>query len=383
MSLPKSLTRPQSGPRPASRGTFRRLATATGTVLLLAGCGGSGEGEEGGTLLWVSSFVTQEHPYSQGFEAWMDAVTEATDGEVTFETSYNGALCQSAESLDCAGSRTADISMIAAAYTPEIVLANIGGVAFQSGDPQAVGDAMNALYAKEEAFQAEYADRGVRMLYAFGDSKPVIATTTEVDSLGALDGLTARTGGAMSTGVVPLGIKPVAIAPEEIYESMERGVVDASVLPVPSQVDYRLQEVAPHFYDIGAFTGVYSTLAHVISTDTWESLPADVQEAMTAASEEIAGAFQARFVVPDIERGCGLLADAGRELQEIGPVEAGEAWAAEGASQQRDDWIELATESGVDDPEAYFDRYVAALESAEATGEGTPENHEICAGTAG
>ncbi|SNR81097.1 TRAP-type C4-dicarboxylate transport system, substrate-binding protein [Blastococcus mobilis] len=347
---------------------------------LLAACGsdgsdsGSGSGSE--VQLTVSSFLTEDHPASRGFEAWMEEVTERTDGAVTFETFYNGSLCGAADSIACAEDRTADIVMSVPAYNPEMTLANIGSVAFQTSDLQANQDALNKLYQDNEDYRAEYENRGLTMLYTFNNSMPVLASVEPVSSLDQIAGMSLRASGSMSTGIAALGANPVAIDPAEIYESLERGVVDGATFPLESVVDYRLTEVAPHVYDLGEYMGSYAMNAYTMNLDAFESLSEDQQAVVREVSEEIAGSYVEEFLVPTMEENCSALAETGTTVERLGPDEVGQAWAERAGDAQRAAWEESAAE--LTDAPAMFDAYLSNIEEA-STGE-APTTAEICAG---
>lgn len=360
--------------------TSRKLATAAVALALplaLAGCSdGSGASGGGSQTLTFSTFLTEDHPASVAAEAWMAQVTEATDGQVEFETFYNASLCEAPESIACAESRTADVVMAVPAYTPEMQLANIGSTTFITKDLQANSDAINALYADNEDFQAEYSDRGQRMLFQFNNSMPVLVTKDAVPSFSSLAGKDIRASGSMVNGISALGVNPVAIDPAEIYESLERGVVAGAAFPVESVVDYRLTEVAPHAYDLGEWMGSYAMNSYTMNQDAYDSLSADQQEAIDTVSADIAGGYVEEFLIPAVEDNCRALAAEGIELQSLGPVEEGEAWVAEGGGSQESTWVEAAT-SATDDAGAFYNSYVDRVEQLESGD--APTTAEICA----
>ncbi|WP_185995915.1 TRAP transporter substrate-binding protein DctP [Nocardioides campestrisoli] len=352
------------------------LLAATSLGLLTACGGGGASSSDGEVTLTFASFLTEEHPASVAGDAWMKEVTERTDGAVTFETFYNGSLCGAPDSISCAEDRTADVVMAVPAYNPDMTLANIGSNAFVTSDLQANGDALNKLYQENDDFRAEYEDRGLTMLWTFNNSMPVMASVDEVGSLEDIDGMSVRASGAMSTGIAALGANPVAVDPAEIYESLERGVVEGAAFPLESIVDYRLTEVAPHVYDLGEFMGSYAMNAYTMNLDAFESLSDDHQDAIREVSEEIAGRYVADYLIPTMEENCRSLADAGTTVDRLGPEALGEKWADEAGDEQRQAWEMAASE--YTDATAMFDAYLANIE--EASSGDAPTTAEICAG---
>jgi TRAP-type transport system periplasmic protein len=71
-----------------------------------------------------------------------------------------------------------------------------------------------------------------------------------------------------------LGATPVTISPDEIYTSMERGVVDGFMWPNVGVISWGLQEVTKYVIDPGVFQMEPATL---INMDKWKKIPKDVQ----------------------------------------------------------------------------------------------------------
>ena len=160
------------------------------TVLAISAC--SGAGSDDSITLSVNYPVSEDHAATQAFIAYADAVTDRTDGAVTFEHHYNAALCELPEAIECASNGTVDISFATHAYTPELPLANLSSTAFVATDLQAAADAHNQLHAEHDAYAAEFDDRDVQILFHLANSAPVVAMAEPIDSLADLRGRLAR-----------------------------------------------------------------------------------------------------------------------------------------------------------------------------------------------
>jgi TRAP-type C4-dicarboxylate transport system substrate-binding protein len=71
-----------------------------------------------------------------------------------------------------------------------------------------------------------------------------------------------------------LGATPVTISPDEIYTSMERGVVDGFMWPNVGVISWGLQEVTKYVIDPGVFQMEPATM---INMDKWKTIPKDMQ----------------------------------------------------------------------------------------------------------
>src|SRR5690606_11624479 len=94
-------------------------AAALGAIaLVMAGCAstenGNGNGE-GDDTVYTRSYATSVGQGDHGSvanQAWMDLVTERTDGRVQFEAFWQEALCKTPELLDCTRDGRADITPV-------------------------------------------------------------------------------------------------------------------------------------------------------------------------------------------------------------------------------------------------------------------------------
>ncbi len=71
-----------------------------------------------------------------------------------------------------------------------------------------------------------------------------------------------------------LGASPVTISPDEIYTSMERGVVDGFMWPDVGVISWGLQEVTKYVVEPGVFQMEPAT---AINMDKWKKIPKDLQ----------------------------------------------------------------------------------------------------------
>jgi TRAP-type C4-dicarboxylate transport system substrate-binding protein len=102
--------------------------------------------------------------------------------------------------------------------------------------------------------------------------------------LGKLDGKLVRSiGPLVSMMIETWGGKPVFIAPKEVFQSAERGVVDGINMGVATYSAWKLWGVMPHMVQSNLF---YGNIQYMISKKKLESLsPAD-QKALQAAAAE-------------------------------------------------------------------------------------------------
>lgn len=344
---------------------------------LLSACSGGGEGDGGqdSVTLTYASFLTESASHSQAFESWAEAVTEKTDGAVTFDSSYNGALCGAGEIASCVANGTADIGFSSTGYeVTTFPVSSLALTGYMTDDLHAAGEAFGALYEESDVIRNEWEQAGVRPLYNSMPGPNVVGISGEIDDLSDLQNMSLRASGDAGIALQLFGVNPVSMSLAESYEGIERGVVDGISTSVEGFVDARLFEVAPNVYNVGAYAGNGQMFHTMISQSAWDSLDPEVQDIMTEAAQDLEDRFMDEFYQPLAEEQCQVLADAGASVHEIGPESEGEAWATEAQALQVDDW--LKRNPGLDDAQGLFNRYEELVGELEK--EGTFSQEAAC-----
>ena len=135
--------------------------------------------------------------------------------------------------------------------------------------------------------QVEFAPNGVRLLMAMVlPPYNLMTSKREITGLDSMKGLKIRsTGGALDLTVQKIGGVPVQMPAPEVREALSRGTIDAGLFPYPSVTPYGMEaflDWGTQGLNFGSFVATY-----VISQDKWNSLPEDVQLAMTEIGEEL------------------------------------------------------------------------------------------------
>ncbi|GAI92150.1 unnamed protein product, partial [marine sediment metagenome] len=78
---------------------------------------------------------------------------------------------------------------------------------------------------------------------------------------------------------------PVSLPPPETYMNLKTGVVDAVYLSLSQAAVYKIWEVGQYFLDYGA--GGQTGMPIIMNWDSWNALPADIQEIMMELTPEV------------------------------------------------------------------------------------------------
>ncbi|MCW4385492.1 TRAP transporter substrate-binding protein DctP [Salinibacterium sp. SYSU T00001] len=347
-----------------------RLATVgavAAAAMVITGCSGSGGNADGETfdLTWTS-YTTPEGYYSMAMDRWIEIVEEETDGRVTIEPFYSGSLCATMDGLACTKDGRADIAYTSPAFHPaEFPLANVVTVPFVAKDPVAQTKTAMSLFENNEAYASEFEAEGVRPLYFAPVTTSILGTTSEADSYEDLDGLSVRGTARMLKALEIAGANPSAIAVSEIYESIENGVIDAwSSTGLESAItEWNLGEVTPYMTDTQS--GSFINVVAIMNDEVWQSLPSDIQDIMTEASQEVWGGLEGEYLEEIFDTTCDKAAEQGVELSTWSDAEA-EKWADAVGDTLVNDWKSEAEAAGAEDVDAFYEDYLAELETATA-----------------
>ena len=241
------------------------------------------------TLRFADS-LPQSHLFTTELaKPFMEQVTRATNGAVTFEHYPAEQLGKAKDMLSLARTGVADIAFVVPIYiTDKLPLSGVidlpGGFSNSCDGVKAywrLATGNGILAAKD------YAPNGIRILMAVVQPPFQIFTTTrKIETLHDLEGLKLRTaGGAQELTADKLKIVSVKITAPETNEAMGRGTIDGGILAHVSIGAYGLTNMIKYATKGENFGSAALTWA--ISETKWKSLPPDVQKVMAETGERI------------------------------------------------------------------------------------------------
>lgn len=220
---------------------------------------------------------------------FMDAVTAATNGAVTFEHYPAEQLGKAKDMLSLTQSGVADIAFTVPIYISDKL--PLSGVVDLPGGFATSCEGLKAYWALATGdgvlAKKEFAPNNVRVLMVVVQPPfQVFTASKKISSVADLEGLKLRTaGGAQDITARALKIVSVKLTAPETNEAMTRGTIDGGILAHVSIGAYGLTNLIKY-----ATTGENfgsAALTWTISESKWKSLPPNVQKAMTEAGERI------------------------------------------------------------------------------------------------
>ncbi|WP_162794498.1 TRAP transporter substrate-binding protein DctP [Nocardioides houyundeii] len=355
-------------PRSTSSRTRRRagvLTASLASLALLGACagGGSSDTAKDSTTLKFQDIYAPGNAFADASQAYGDAVTKATDGEVDFEFFWSNSVAPTNELASAMNDGLLDMGRVQPPTSPaDFPVVNwlssasfLNSSAFPAGLLQKIGAHLE-FAVDSGALDADLDKQGIRYVAPLALVQQYdLLCKDPVEDLSDFKGLKIRIAGqAWAEAVEELGGTPVTLLPEEIYEGYQRGVVDC-VMTYPSHyVLSGLWELGGHYVPL-QFNG-WNQDGVTISNTAWDSLDEDQQQEMYGGVR----AWIKSFVEDQLEQFWTFATQAGEHGVKFDSVDAG---VQQEIDQFHDkvltDMVDTAPDS-VEDPAGLLEEYEAA-----------------------
>ncbi|MGC5615584.1 C4-dicarboxylate TRAP transporter substrate-binding protein [Georgenia sp. Z1491] len=334
---------------------------ATAASLGLAACGTSAEeGEE--FVLHYTTYSNATSDQSLTVQRWADEVEELTDGGVRVEFHYSESLVGADESVQATLDGRADLAQVGSLYAAsDLSMFTVVELPFETENPEVHMRTIERMYEEDPIYREDFDRQGVRQLFPLPLASAVVGVNEPVESLDELAGRSIRAGGLTAGVLLAAGANPVAMTATDVYESMERGVIDGyTSLALASLPTFGLSDVTPHILDPGI--GVYASSIVVVNEELFDSMPAEYQDAiLTASGNAVDTGLEEMGVLGD--EACADLQANDTEFSSL-PDEDVDAWRESAAADE--DWIARYDDRGYD-AGAVLDTYRQIIEEETAT----------------
>lgn len=318
------------------------------------------------TTLRMNNWLPPTHSMIKGvFEPWIAAVEKATNGQVEIQMT-DASLGAPPRQYDLAIDGIADITFGVVGYTPgRFTLPRIAELPQVGSKGEALSVALWQVYEKMFAKVGEFDE--VKLLGLFTNGTGVVMTTQNtgpITSLADYEGRKFRVGGGVVQQINQmLGGVNVAAPAGEVYEILQQGVADGTLLPADAYPSFDLSGIIANATRVpgGFYT---SSWFLAMNQASWDGLSEDVQQAILSVSGEhfaqLAGAAQDAGDVAGLEK---------MDADGVKTIEADESFVSamtDRLAPIEAEWIAAAEEKGVDGKAALamFREITEKLESA-------------------
>lgn len=296
--------------------TLGRAALLLGIVMVLAACGGrtvddagsggeeaqpadgaqdegeatTGEDRDFSEMEEVTFSSAMQQPptglRSELLQWWGDEISKRTDGKVNFEFFWAGSLVQPQELLSSIEAGIADVGEASSSYDPtRTPIYQALDLPYNASDYWCGVSVPVELARMEGPLRQEIEGNGVVALTGYSSGTFHLITGDAVDGLDQAKGSRLRTfndsRGAMWQKV---GMEPLVLPLSELFEAVDRGVVDGAEWTVYLTDVLSMYEIIKSFAitDSGMVTGNYVFM----SADKWDALPPQAQDVILEVSAE-------------------------------------------------------------------------------------------------
>lgn len=225
--------------------------------------------------------------WTLAIKPWMDELEQRTNGRVKVTPFFPGALTASPQVYDSVRNGLADFGETN--YTTNSGYFPLGEFLGLGSTPSVfvknLAPMFNEIYNKSPALQNETKD--VKILVIHGNLSQSIGTTKKaINTLADLKGLKINvTGGSVVVAQHrALGLSPVSLNAEDVYDALSKGVMDGSWANGTVLNGRRWADVIK--YLVGNIVTSRAGFFLCMNWNTWNKMPKDIQDIITSMTTE-------------------------------------------------------------------------------------------------
>lgn len=209
------------------------------------------------------------------FEPWAKQLESESDGRLKVELYPSATLSKPDVTYESAVKGTIDIGSQAHGYTngrfPLTQIAELPGL---SSSATQMGCILQTLY-EDGTIAGEYEDS--HLLFMYGAGPGALHTTNKLISTPAdMKGMRIRRPSAVAGDIIEsMGASPVGLPANDMYTSLQRGVVDGLSFPWEAVTTFKIDEVTKYHTNIPFYS---SGLMVTMNQDSYDKLPDDLKK---------------------------------------------------------------------------------------------------------
>jgi TRAP-type transport system periplasmic protein len=270
----------------------------------------------------------------QGMQGWVDDVNKTANGAIEVKLFPGGVIADNSNMYDRVTGGVADIGF--AVFGPVSSVfpkTNVGTLPFEARNHREDALALWALYEKG-IIKDEFTKFHPLAFVVFPGL--VIHSKKPIHTLADVKGMKISVEGRVLSQMIPrLGAAPISLQPGELYQSLQRGLVDAVPQGWPSVPTFHLDEVTNFHLEVplGFNTGYVA-----MNNDSYAKLPPEAKAAIDKLSGKV---FVERLVAADDTMQAvgrdATKALPGQTIAQLDPAE--EARWKEAVAPVTEDWV--------------------------------------------
>lgn len=296
-------------------------------------------------------------PFNAVIQKWADEINQKTGGKVKITIYPAETLAKGTDAVPAVKNGIADMGWAIVAFFPgQFPMTEVFTLPVLGIPSSKVGaDALWDVYSENKQMQNEWSS--VHLVGFTVSGSQFIATSKKpVHTMADVKGLKLRVAGFGGTELFKdIGASPVNIAPPDMYDAINKGVLDGCVFDWMGIQSNKLNEVLNY---ASVMPIVYQPQAVIMNKDKWNSLPPDIQKVFNEVGGKYLGEMAATgaFDMADKE-GVANFKKQNKEVITFSPDEV-QKW-TDAAKPVWAKWVESAKAKG--DSQAALDQLMAAI----------------------
>lgn len=228
------------------------------------------------TVLRFSHFYPSTSDINeQIFEPWAKKIEADSNGRLKVEVYPSATISKADTAYESAVKGTIDIGSQVQGYTSgRFPLSQIAELPGLSNSSTQTGCMLQTLY-DNGAIASEYDDSHLLFMFATGPGT-LHSTNKLIKTPEDMRGMRIRRPSAVAGDIIEsMGASPVGLPANDIYTSLQRGVVDGLSFPWEAMATFKLDELTKYHTNMPFYS---SALMVTMNKDKYEGLPEDLKQ---------------------------------------------------------------------------------------------------------
>lgn len=310
----------------------KKLVTLILAILMLAVfCSGASAAGKKITLR-IGSGHSESNPWIAALEDYFvptvtERVAAETDYEIEWIKSYGGSIITLQNELQGVQDGLVDVGctilVFEASRLPLQTM--VYCMPFSCSDPNVVAKVVRQIYAEYPEFVTDYETKYNQKFIGVGVSDPYgLYSTKQIKSLDDINGMKIGAAGINLQWIEGSGAVGLQTSLNDTYQNLQTNVCQATIQPTHSCVNLKVYEVAPYYLDANFNCVPFNAIT--VNMDTWNSLPAEVQQILAEVGDSYLE-YEAEYISKVHEKDLEDMVALGCTIDTLS-VEEQKKWAA-------------------------------------------------------
>ncbi len=281
--------------------------------------------------LRIGSGHSESNPWIKALEDHFvknvsERVSKETKYEIEWVKSYGGSVISLGNELEGVQSGLVDIGCIILVFEASRLPLQtmVYSMPFSCSDPEIVAKVNKQMMSEFPEFSSDYETKYNQKLLGLGVSDQYgFYSRTEMTSLADVKGKKIGAAGINLAWIEGSGAVGVQTSLNDTYQNLQTNVCDATIQPTHSCINLKVYEVAPNYLD--ANFNVVPFNAITVNSDTWSTLPEEVQKILTEVGESYLD-YESKYISTVHAEDLKFMQENGVKVNKL-DTEAQKAWA--------------------------------------------------------